>query len=112
MNGLNNVDMNAYQGTLADFQAQVSTGAQTGGNPTLTEGDTGPAVQTLQTRLNVWGATLTVDGNFGPATLAAVKAFQAAPKLTVDRVVGPPTCAAPNQDPGGAGPDPAPTGPA
>ena len=48
------MDMNAYQGTLADFQAQVSTGAQTGGNPTLTEGDTGPAVQTLQTRLNVW----------------------------------------------------------
>ena len=89
LNGVSNVDMNAYQGTLADFQAQVSSGAQTGGNPTLTQGDTGQAVQTLQTRLNVWGATLTVDGNFGPATLAAVKAFQTAQNLTVDGIVGP-----------------------
>ena len=110
LNGVSNVDMNAYQGTLADFQAQVSTGAQTGGNPTLTEGDTGPAVQTLQTRLNVWGATLTVDGNFGPATLAAVKAFQAAQKLTVDGIVGPQTWSALNENPGGGVPYPAPTG--
>jgi lysozyme len=110
LNGVSNVDMNAYQGTLADFQAQVSTGAQTGGNPTLTEGDTGPAVQTLQTRLNVWGATLAVDGNFGPATLAAVKAFQAAQKLTVDGIVGPQTWSALNENPGGAVPYPAPTG--
>jgi len=110
LNGVSNVDMNAYQGTLADFQAQVSTGAQPGANPTLTEGDTGPAVQTLQTRLNVWGATLTVDGNFGPATLAAVKAFQAAQKLTVDGIVGPQTWSALNLNPGGAVPYPAPTG--
>jgi peptidoglycan hydrolase-like protein with peptidoglycan-binding domain len=110
LNGVSNVDMNAYQGTLADFEAQVSTGAQTGGNPTLTEGDTGPAVQTLQTRLNVWGATLTVDGDFGPATLAAVKAFQAAQKLTVDGIVGPQTWSALNENPGGAVPYPAPTG--
>ena len=110
LNGVSNVDMNAYQGTLADFQAQVSTGAQTGGNPTLTEGDSGPAVQTLQTRLNVWGATLTVDGDFGPATLAAVKAFQAAQKLTVDGIVGPQTWSALNENPGGAVPYPAPTG--
>ena len=110
LDGVSNVDMNAYQGTLADFQAQVSTGAQTGGNPTLTEGDTGPAVQTLQTRLNVWGATLTVDGNFGPATLVAVKAFQAAQKLTVDGIVGPQTWSALNLNPGGAVPYPAPAG--
>src|SRR5271155_3104020 len=110
LNGVSNVDMNAYQGTLADFEAQVSTGAPTGANPTLTEGDTGPAVQTLQTRLNVWGATLTVDGNFGPATLAAVKAFQAAQKLTVDGIVGPQTWSALNLNPGGAVPYPAPTG--
>jgi peptidoglycan hydrolase-like protein with peptidoglycan-binding domain len=104
------VDMNAYQGTLADFQAQVSSGAQTGGNPILSEGDTGPAVQTLQTRLNVWGATLTVDGDFGTATLAAVKAFQTAHNLTVDGVVGPQTWSALNLNPGGAVPYPAPTG--
>ena len=97
LNGVVNVDMNAYKGTLAQFQTQVTTGGstQTGpGEPTLVEGDTGPAVQTLQTRLNVWGAKLTVDGNFGAATLAAVKAFQAAHHLTVDGVVGPQTWAA------------------
>ena len=110
LNGVSNVDMNAYQGTLSDFQAQVSTGAQTSANPTLTEGDTGPAVTTLQTRLNVWGATLTVDGDFGAATLAAVKAFQTAQKLTVDGIVGPQTWSALNQNPGGAVPYPAPTG--
>ena len=105
LNGVVNVDMNAYKGTLADFQAQVTTGATSqGGNgggaePTLVEGDTGPAVQTLQTRLNVWGAKLTVDGSFGPATLAAVKAFQAAHHLTVDGVVGPQTWAALNANP-------------
>src|SRR3984893_2795274 len=104
LTGVYNVDMNAYQGTLADFQAQVSSGAQAGGNPVLTQGDTGPAVQTLQTRLNVWGATLTVDGNFGPATLAAVKAFQTAQKLTVDGIVGPQTWSALNLNPGGAVP--------
>ena len=89
LNGVKNVDMNAYQGSLEDFKAQVSTGAQTGANPVLSEGDTGQAVTTLQTRLNVWGATLTVDGDFGPATLAAVKAFQTAHNVTVDGVVGP-----------------------
>jgi peptidoglycan hydrolase-like protein with peptidoglycan-binding domain/GH25 family lysozyme M1 (1,4-beta-N-acetylmuramidase) len=114
LNGVSNVDMNAYKGTLADFQAQATTGAAaTGGTadpePTLTEGDTGPAVQTLQTRLNVWGANLTVDGDFGPLTLAAVKAFQTGQKLTVDGIVGPQTWAALNQNPGPP-PYPAPTG--
>jgi peptidoglycan hydrolase-like protein with peptidoglycan-binding domain/GH25 family lysozyme M1 (1,4-beta-N-acetylmuramidase) len=113
LNGVSNVDMNAYKGTLADFQAQAATGAVAGNatnsEPTLTEGDTGPAVQTLQTRLNVWGATLTVDGDFGPATLAAVKAFQTEQKLTVDGIVGPLTWAALNKNPGPP-PYPAPTG--
>jgi peptidoglycan hydrolase-like protein with peptidoglycan-binding domain len=122
LNGVTNVDMNAYQGTTADFQAQASTGAQTqsgssgsgsgsgsGSEPTLSEGATGAAVQTLQTRLNVWGANppLTVDGDFGPATLAAVKAFQTEQNLTVDGIVGPQTWAALNKDPGTY---PAPTG--
>jgi GH25 family lysozyme M1 (1,4-beta-N-acetylmuramidase) len=108
LNGVTNVDMNAYMNTLANFQAQVTTGAMAGSEPTLVEGDTGPAVQTLQTRLNVWGATLTVDGDFGALTLAAVKAFQTEQKLTVDGIVGPQTWAALNQNP--AGGYPAPTG--
>jgi peptidoglycan hydrolase-like protein with peptidoglycan-binding domain len=109
LNGVTNVDMNAYRSTLADFQAQVTTGALADPDPTLVEGDTGPAVQTLQTRLNVWGANLAVDGDFGPLTLAAVKAFQTEQKLTVDGIVGPQTWAALNQNPGSA-PYPAPTG--
>ena len=99
LNGVANVDFNAYKGTLAQFQAQVTAGGGSVGDPTLVQGDTGPAVQKLQTRLNVWGAKLTVDGNFGPATLAAVKAFQTAHKLTVDGVVGPATWAVLNQNP-------------
>jgi GH25 family lysozyme M1 (1,4-beta-N-acetylmuramidase) len=108
LNGVVNVDMNAYKNTLADFQAQVTTGALSGAEPTLVEGDTGPAVQTLQTRLNVWGAKLTVDGDFGPETLAAVKAFQTAQKLTVDGIVGPQTWAALNANPPTQEPYPAP----
>jgi len=110
LNGVVNVDMNAYQGTVSDFEAQVTTGATTQGpgtEPTLVEGDTGPAVQTLQTRLNVWGAKLTVDADFGAATLAAVKAFQTEEKLTVDGVVGPQTWAALNANPP-TGPQPYP----
>ena len=109
LNGVTDVDMNAYRNTLANFEAQVTTGAGgSAGEPTLVEGDTGPAVVTLQTRLNVWGAKLTVDGNFGPLTLAAVKAFQAQQNLTVDGIVGPATWAALNKNPGTA--YPAPTG--
>ena len=47
LNGVSNVDMNAYKNTLADFQAQATTGALAGTSPTLVEGDTGPAVRTL-----------------------------------------------------------------
>jgi peptidoglycan hydrolase-like protein with peptidoglycan-binding domain len=107
LNGVTNVDMNAYQGTLADFKAQATTGAAAGSEPTLTEGDSGAVVRTLQTRLNVWGARLTVDGSFGALTLTAVKAFQASQKLTVDGVVGAQTWAALDRNPDGT---PAPTG--
>ncbi len=106
LNGVNPVDFNAYRGTLANFQSQVTTGAQPGSGPMLQESepmlqeaDTGAAVKTLQTRLNTWGATLAVDGDFGPLTLAAVKAFQTAHHLSVDGIVGPITWAALNQSP-------------
>jgi peptidoglycan hydrolase-like protein with peptidoglycan-binding domain/GH25 family lysozyme M1 (1,4-beta-N-acetylmuramidase) len=113
LNGVNNVDMNAYQGTVADFQAQAAGGTGAGSvsgaaaEPTLSEGATGAPVQTLQTRLNVWGANLTVDGDFGALTLAAVKTFQTEQKLTVDGVVGPLTWAALLATPGAY---PAPSG--
>ena len=60
----------------------------------LTLGDRGPDVRLLQVRLNQLGATLNPDGDFGPATRAAVIAFQAAKGLTPNGVVGPQTRAA------------------
>ena len=101
---LSGLTLMPHQGTLADFESQVTTGAQAGTDPTLAEGDTGAAVKTLHTRLNVWGATLAADRDFGPDTLAAVKAFQAGHTLSVDGIVGPLTWAALNESPSGAQP--------
>jgi peptidoglycan hydrolase-like protein with peptidoglycan-binding domain len=60
-------------------------------DPVLSLGDRGPEVRELQQRLNGAGASLRIDGDFGPATEAAVKAFQQANGLTVDGIVGPAT---------------------
>lgn len=100
LNGVSPVDWNAFKaGTLMDFEAYVTTGAASGTEPTIQEGDTGAAVTLAQQRLNVWGAKITVDGDFGAGTLAAVKAFQTREKLTVDGVVGPATWAALEKSP-------------
>lgn len=48
-------------------------------------------VTELQELLNKHGAHLAVDGDFGPATLAAVKSYQSAHGLAVDGIVGPKT---------------------
>lgn len=58
---------------------------------TILRGDVGPEVRKAQTLLNAKGATLTVDGAFGPNTDAAVRAFQKQKGLTVDGIVGPKT---------------------
>ena len=58
--------------------------------PLLVQGDTGPYVEKLQRLLRV-----EIDGEFGPDTEAAVRAFQAAQRnLEVDGEVGPMTWAA------------------
>jgi hypothetical protein len=62
--------------------------------PVLSLGDRGPEVVAVQRRLNQLNGDLEVDGVFGPATRAAVVAFQAAAGLTPDGVVGPRTRAA------------------
>ncbi|WP_317987897.1 peptidoglycan-binding domain-containing protein [Hyalangium gracile] len=63
-----------------------------GSGPTLKQGHSGPPVAALQNRLNQLGFNAgAADGQFGPKTTAAVKAFQSAKGLTADGVVGPKT---------------------
>ena len=64
--------------------------------PLLRRGSRGPAVSDLQQQLNTRGAAppLVVDGIFGRATAAAVRAFQAQANLAADGIVGRQTWAA------------------
>lgn len=61
---------------------------------TLRHGDTGEPVGTLQSRLQALGYTdshgqpINADRSFGPATEAAVRAFQRDNQLTADGIVG------------------------
>ncbi|SMH42250.1 N-acetylmuramidase domain-containing protein [Mesorhizobium australicum] len=57
-------------------------------------GARGDAVKELQTLLAGAGHALTADGDFGPKTAAAVRAFQRAAGLTVDGIAGPATLSA------------------
>lgn len=59
----------------------------------LRKGDSGNDVRRLQNLLVGEGHQLRQDGDFGPATEKAVKAFQADHGLTVDGLVGPATWA-------------------
>lgn len=60
--------------------------------PTIQNGDSGPAVTTLQNMLRVVLASdLVADGQFGDATEAAVRAFQTEHTTQIDGVVGPET---------------------
>jgi peptidoglycan hydrolase-like protein with peptidoglycan-binding domain len=58
-------------------------------DPTLKEGSKGVAVRGLQRRLTEAGYAVDIDGKFGPATEAAVKAYQEANGLDADGIVGP-----------------------
>lgn len=59
--------------------------------PLIKKGSKGDAIKKLQQLLNAKGYKLTVDGDFGSKTEAAVKAFQKANGLEVDGEVGPMT---------------------
>jgi peptidoglycan hydrolase-like protein with peptidoglycan-binding domain len=55
----------------------------------IQDGQISGCVTELQTLLNKNGAGLVVDGDFGPATLAAVRSYQSSRGLSVDGIVGP-----------------------
>jgi peptidoglycan hydrolase-like protein with peptidoglycan-binding domain len=57
----------------------------------IQKGQKSGCVTELQTLLNKHGAGLRVDGDFGAATLAAVKSYQNAHGLSADGIVGPQT---------------------
>jgi|JI10StandDraft_1071094.scaffolds.fasta_scaffold17527_4 hypothetical protein len=85
-----------YMGSPADARrvAGEVSAAVGSSRPLLRTGAAGAPVRQLQALLNAAGAVLKVDGSFGPATLAAVKAFQQRAGLIVDGVVGRQTWAA------------------
>src|SRR5947208_825536 len=64
------------------------------GQPTLKQGAKGNAVQRLQRALTRAGHQVAADGDFGPGTDRAVRAFQAAQGLSADGIAGPATWAA------------------
>ena len=65
------------------------------GAASVSYGARGDTVKKIQSRLKQWGYYKgSVDGVFGSATLAAVKAFQRKNGLTADGIVGPATAAA------------------
>lgn len=90
---------------VARIQSSSFTAAALSGQPLLRAGSRGPAVSDLQSRLKAAGFDPgPIDGDFGPRTQAAVRAFQSSRGLAVDGVVGPQTWGALR----GAGPAPAP----
>jgi putative peptidoglycan binding protein len=105
--GILNVTNGAVRAQLiwrtSDHLDHVHYGVRVSGNgavptglPRLTTPNMqGSRIQRIQRRLNKLGfGPLDADGIFGPATDAAVRAFQAAKGLAVDGVVGPMTQAA------------------
>jgi peptidoglycan hydrolase-like protein with peptidoglycan-binding domain len=59
--------------------------------PVVQNGNQGHPIRTLQFLLRAHDHNLTVDGMFGPATEAAVKAFQAGKGMTADGIMNPQT---------------------
>lgn len=58
---------------------------------TMRRGAVSNSVKAFQAKLRDRGWKISVDGNFGPATEAIVKKFQAEKRLKVDGIVGPAT---------------------
>lgn len=80
-------------GTFAYQTINQSTVASTCVSQKFRRGNRSTCVRHIQTIVNASAVTskLAVDGSFGPATEAAVKAFQKNRRITIDGIVGPAT---------------------
>lgn len=89
------IDHDVFNGSLNDWGHVIVRPVAP--FPLVREGATGATVKRIQTALIKAGFSVGrsgADGIFGPATLAAVKAFQQAKHLSVDGIVGPLTARA------------------
>ncbi|MGI8576662.1 MAG: peptidoglycan-binding domain-containing protein [Nocardioidaceae bacterium] len=80
-----------YQQFLSDAQTAVDNvygGGDGGSWPLVQQGQTGEQVTSVQYLLNAHGYSVSVDGDFGPATDSAVRDFQTQQGLSADGVVG------------------------
>ena len=82
----------AVDGVTPTPITDTSNGSLPDLRPTLRRGSVGGSVIYLQKRLLTLGFSPgAVDGDFGPKTEAAVRAFQQSKRLTADGIVGPKT---------------------
>lgn len=89
LNTAHHVNITVDNGVNCGLTSSTSTSTTpTNTKNYLTVGDKGDAVKTLQTKLNKVGYKLTVDGEYGSATKAAVTSFQKKYNLEVDGVAG------------------------
>jgi putative chitinase len=94
--GQNGIDMRrAYltkaKASLARLAAAAISTPDPVATPILRRGSKGDAVAVLQSRLQVAGYPVAIDGDFGPATELATIHFQTDLHLTADGIVGPET---------------------
>ena len=83
-----NFPMSRFTSSKANSHTNNTTGKDGDNVTTVKRGSKGTDVKVLQALLNVNGANLTVDGDFGAGTDTAVKTFQKTKGLTADGVVG------------------------
>ena len=80
--------MKNFARVLVVFLALFCATAITDASAAYREGDEGSDVVQIQSRLNVLGYSVSADGDFGPATTAAIKAFQKDRGLEADGIIG------------------------
>lgn len=83
------VDLDLIKTSAWGSTTQIGTATTAAGGSVPYGTYLGYNVATTQRLLNARGATLAVDGYYGPATRAAVRAYQASHGLVVDGLAGP-----------------------